>query len=63
MWTETRYLKLSRDSPTISDCNDGIYQARIMMRMDQRSIRGGGGWGDKVLCHGEPDKQKGPCRE
>lgn len=21
-----------------------------------------GGGGDKVLCHGEPDKQKGPCR-
>ena len=50
MWTETRYLKLSRDSPTISDCNDGIYQARIMMRMDQRSIRGGGGWGEVGSC-------------
>lgn len=50
MWTETRYLKLSRDSPTISDCNDGIYQARIMMRMDQRSITGGGGRGEVGSC-------------
>ena len=40
MWTETRDLKLSRDSLTISNCNDRIYQARIMMGMDQRGRRG-----------------------
>ena len=39
MWTETRDLKRSRDSLKISNCNR-IYQARIMMGMDQRGRRG-----------------------